>query len=132
MGHSNSQNSFQKNSSYSALLFMLPEDESDRNRIQDIFLTDPAFWSPWLARLHLWTRPLAVTKTELGADEPALVLFLQLCEQEEILHQVGKGMAERLEAPAYTVTSMTLSSAEIKDLNDAPKPWLEQEQKDVD
>lgn len=108
---------------YPALLFALPPSPEKQTQIQERFLADPAFWSPWLARLHLWTRPVAVSKTETPDGHPALLLLLMPCEEIELLQRVGYEIADSLGIPAFTLTSVGLDAQMRREIHEAPRPW---------
>jgi len=114
----------QKN--YSIVLFLLPEaEEAWLNAVQDRFFLDPHFWSPWLGRLHFWSRPVALTKTQGPDGKPALALIMTFCEHHELLDEVGSGIAKALRLPAFMSTISPLDAQDLKELEDAPQPWKE-------
>lgn len=108
---------------FQVLLFQLPKDESKHTHIQDTFFLDGSFWQPYVARMLLWTRPYALTKTETPDGDPALALLVPFTDFEQILFEVGREIAESLEIPAFALTLTFLDDAMKEDLNDSPRPW---------
>ncbi|MCB9643164.1 MAG: hypothetical protein H6728_08820 [Myxococcales bacterium] len=109
---------------FSAVLFLLPSDDEDRAfLVQDRFLRDQNFWEPYLARLHLWARPFAVSKTEAPDGEPALILVVELCEADDILTQIGQEICQELGLPAFTVTHVGLDRMMRRELQKGERPW---------
>lgn len=108
---------------YPALIFALPPSSEAQASIQARFLTEPSFWSPWVARLRLWTRPVAVSKTETPDGQAALLLIVMPCEELELLERVGYEMAETLGVPAFALTSVGVDAEMRREMKDAPRPW---------
>jgi hypothetical protein len=108
----------------SAILFLLPREKAKIEAIQTRFLVEGSFWEPFLARLHLWAKPLGVSRTETPDKEPALILLLEACDQEDLLKQIGHEIAESLEIPAFAVSFVELDGEMQRELVESPKPWL--------
>lgn len=104
-----------------AVLFSLPDGNIDE--IQARFFEDRDFWQPHLARLILWTKPLALTRTEAPDGQPALAFIVEYTEFEDILYQVARSIAEQLDLPAFAMTIVYVDDAMKEDLLSSDHPW---------
>ncbi len=105
------------------LLFLLPDDPTQSQEAQDIFLTNTDFWASWQPKLIAWTEPLGLTRTESPDGKPALALLLKPSPVDTLFYEVGESMAEDLGCPAYTLLYTSLDPETRAELELSPKPW---------
>ncbi len=113
----------QEGQDFAVLLFMLPNDEAESQRIQDRFLSDREFWARWIPNLKAWTQPICATRTETPDGKSALALILTTSPMDTLFEEIGHNIAEALEVPAYTCLYTNLDPTEIAEMKEAPKPW---------